>query len=246
MNTANLRGAGKFFRQCGGAVSRFRREGLVIRCAVFLLAVVLLLATAAGPSWAAAAAGTGGKQTPSIRLFGSIQFRGPLKNVPLWLDVIKRNARTPVFTPGSKLNRSTTWDALKAQLEDKPPMEQLKLVNRFWNQWPYRLDPEVYGKEDYWAIPDQFRKNSGDCEDYAIAKYYTLRELGFKPEQMRIVVLMDTIRNLAHAVLVVYLDGDAWVLNNITNSVLSHTTYKNYVPQFSVNEQYRWAHVRPK
>lgn len=61
---------------------------------------------------------------------------------------------------------------------------------------------------------------------------------------MRIVVLKDTLRNLAHAVLVVYEGDDALVLDNLSNSVLSHKIYKQYVPQFSVNESSRWAHFR--
>jgi predicted transglutaminase-like cysteine proteinase len=60
------------------------------------------------------------------------------------------------------------------------------------------------------------------------------------------VALVDTIRNLAHAVLVVYMDDDAYVLDNLTTLVLSHTRYQHYAPQYSVNEVYRWAHVRPK
>ncbi len=48
-------------------------------------------------------------------------------------------------------------------------------------------------------------------EDYTIIKYFTLKEMGVDPASMRIVVLRDTIRNLAHAVLVVYSDGDAHV-----------------------------------
>lgn len=182
----------------------------------------------------------------SIKLFGTVEFRGTLKGVPSWTSMLERNKKNPLLVAGAKLNSSTGWDDFKKKLQTMSPMEQLKAVNRFWNQWPYRLDPEVYKKPDYWATPDEFRRNSGDCEDYGIAKYHTLKELGFSPDNMRIVVLMETIRNIAHAVLVVYMDGDAWVLDNLSNSVLSHSRYKNYVPQFSVNEKFRWAHVRPK
>lgn len=188
----------------------------------------------------------GKNKSAKIRLFGTVEFRGPLKTLPAWLSVLERNAKNPIFVPKSRLNSKMTWDDFKAKAEKLSPMEQLKMVNSFWNQWPYREDIKVYGKPDYWAIPAQFRKNSGDCEDYSIAKYFTLRALGFPPEQMRIVVLMETIRNIAHAVLVVYLDGDAYVLDNLSRNVLSHTRYRNYLPQFSVNEKNRWVHVRPK
>ena len=47
------------------------------------------------------------------------------------------------------------------------------------------------------------------------------------------------------AVTAVYLDGDAWILDNLSNAVLSHKRLSHYRPQFSVNEEYRWAHLTP-
>lgn len=181
-----------------------------------------------------------------IQLFGTVEFKGNLKTLTQWLNAMEEHKKHPIFLPESKLNASTTWDVWKSSLEKMPPLEQIKAVNSFWNKWPYRQDKDVYGKEDYWAAPYLFRKNSGDCEDYCIAKYFTLRELGYSPEQLRIVIVMEKIRNIAHAVLVVFLNNDAYVLDNLTSSVLSHTKSRNYAPQYSVNEQYRWAHVRPK
>ena len=186
-------------------------------------------------------------QAPArVKLFGSTEIKGPLKNVPIWVDAMLRNDANPLLVPGATLNSSTTWASFKARLEGQAPMEQLKLVNAFWNQWPYRLDQEVWGKPDYWASPDEFKNKSGDCEDYAIAKYYTLRGLGWDAEDMRIVVGMLTMRNMAHAILAVNLDGDAYILDNLSNSILSHTRYLSYVPSFSVNELYRFAHIMPK
>jgi predicted transglutaminase-like cysteine proteinase len=54
-------------------------------------------------------------------------------------------------------------------------------TNRFLNDWRYKPDDQNYGQRDYWATPLEFLRRSGDCEDYAIAKYVTLRELGFAP-----------------------------------------------------------------
>jgi predicted transglutaminase-like cysteine proteinase len=63
---------------------------------------------------------------------------------------------------------------------------------------------------------------------------------------MRVVVVTDTIRNLVHAVLVVYHEGNAYILDNLSNLVLPHTRLTHYRPHFSVNENYRWAHMMPK
>lgn len=179
-----------------------------------------------------------------IKLFGTVEFRRPLSTLPGWLDVLDRNAASPIFNPARQFNRTTTWAILKQRTEGKSPLEVLKIVNSFWNTWPYREDMANWGKPDYWAIPAQFLKKSGDCEDYAIAKYFTLKELGFSPDDMRIVVLRDTIRNLAHAVLVVYLDGEAYVLDNLSNVVQPHSRLRNYNPQYSVNENGRWTHIK--
>ena len=125
-------------------------------------------------------------------------------------------------------------------------LEKLNIVNRFWNLWPYCTDPEVYGKPDYWAAPYQFLSKSGDCEDYCIIKYFTLKELGVSIDDMRIVVVKETIRNIGHAILAVY-DGDKiYILDNLSEAVRPAERVRNYVPQFSVNEKYRWVHVKAR
>lgn len=182
----------------------------------------------------------------SGKLFGTVEFRRPLDSLPGWLDVLKRNRAESVFYPEKYFNKSTTWQALSAKAQPLSTMERLRLVNQFWNGWPYKEDITNWGKADYWAIPAQFILKSGDCEDYAIAKYFTLKELGLDPASMRIVVLRDTIRNLAHAVLAVYVNGDIYILDNLSNVVLSHKRLGNYSPQFSINEYGRWAHIKGK
>ncbi len=186
------------------------------------------------------------KKPAKIRLFGSIEFRGPLKALPQWLKVLDKNAQNKILVDGFKLNGGTTWEQFKAKVDGKPLITQIKIVNSFWNQWPYKQDKHVYKALDYWAAPYEFRKNSGDCEDYAIVKYFTLRALGVPMEQMRIIVVKDTILNLAHAILAVYIDEDIFILDNISKNVLSHSRIRNYIPQYSVNEKNRWMHVMPK
>ncbi len=186
------------------------------------------------------------KKPKTPRLFGSIEFRGPLKALPQWLRVQERHSKNDILTNDKKLNAGTTWSGLEAKVKGKSELDTIKIINSFWNQWPYKQDPSVYKAPDYWAIPDEFRRKSGDCEDYAIAKYFTLRKLGFPPEKLRIVVLKDTILKLAHAVLAVYIDGDIYILDNLSRNVLSHSRIRHYIPQYSVNEKNRWMHVMPK
>ena len=61
----------------------------------------------------------------------------------------------------------------------------------------------------------------------------------------RIVLLKDNIRNIAHAVLAVKLNDESYILDNMSDLVLPHIKYEHYIPQYSVNEFYRWAHISP-
>lgn len=206
------------------------------------------LGEAAEKKGSAAASQSGAKSggEKGQKLFGTVEFRRPLDTMPGWLDVLKRNSGESIFYGDKFLDKRTTWDTLRSRTKDLKGLAQLRAVNKFWNTWPYREDIVNWGKQDYWAIPAQFLLKSGDCEDFAIAKYFTLKELGVDPANMRIVVLRDTIRNLAHAVLAVYLDGDIYILDNISNIVLSHKRIGNYSPQFSINESGRWTHIKGK
>ncbi|MEG6591413.1 transglutaminase-like cysteine peptidase [Desulfovibrio sp. 1188_IL3213] len=192
----------------------------------------------------AAVAPKSSTQSSRLHLFGTVEFKRPLSSLPGWLDVLKRNKKDPIFIPGKYFKKSVTWDSFKKNAQGKSPMELLRYVNGFWNTWPYKEDIVNWGVEDYWAIPSEFLRKSGDCEDYAIVKYFTLKELGIPAENMRIVVVRDTLRNLAHAVLAVYLNGDAYILDNLSNTVLSHSRIRQYSPQYSVNEVGRWAHLK--
>ena len=213
---------------------------------------------AAGPDQnpaqaAAQAPSAQGAQSAPIRLFGTVEFRSPIKNLPKWERVRDSEIRRPTFLPGGGLDLDTRnpgveqrWATLRGRLKNAPLQEQVREVHRFFNQWPYKTDMELWGVEDIWNTPREFIERSGDCEDYAIAKYYALRDLGVPANLMRIAAVMDTIRNLGHAVLIVYMDGDAYVLDNLTNLVLSHRRLTHYTPQYTVNEEFLWRHVVPK
>ena len=188
---------------------------------------------------------------PTVRLFGSVEFRGSLSALSNWVRVTDLAARQVEELAGCNAAgeacppAAANWQQALKQAEGLPKVEQLKEVNAFFNRWPYRLDQDAFGVSDYWATPLEFLTRSGDCEDFSITKYYALRQLGFPAERLRIVVLRDTIRGISHAVLVVYLDDDAYVLDNLSDLVLPHASYEHYLPQYSVNEFNRWAHIRP-
>ncbi len=187
----------------------------------------------------------------SMQLFGTREFRGPLRALTGWTSLIDRAAdQTRGFAAcdGATADCSAaalSWQMMLERGGQLQGVDRLVWVNRFFNRWPYRMDLEVYGKSDYWASPEEFLSYSGDCEDYSIAKYFALRQLGVPQQQLRIVVLKDAIRNIAHAVLAVAESDKIYILDNLSELVLEDRRYGHYQPQYSVNEQYRWAHIRP-
>jgi predicted transglutaminase-like cysteine proteinase len=105
------------------------------------------------------------------------------------------------------------------------------------------LDIVNYGVENYWATPREFAINDGDCKDYAIAKYFTLRKLGWREDDLRIVVLQDMNLDEAHAITVAYSDNTAYVLDNLLGQVVRAAIIHHYHPFYSINETGWWLHV---
>jgi predicted transglutaminase-like cysteine proteinase len=189
--------------------------------------------------------------TTAPQLFGTTEFRvDSLAALPQWQHVLREIARErPLYRACAEAaatcpsQSAIAWQAMLRSEVGQRRFDQIQAVNQFLNQWQYRTDEQNYGQRDYWATPLEFLRRSGDCEDYAIAKYVSLRQLGFAAEDLRLVVLRDIVRDLPHAVLAVYLDGEVYVLDNLTSAVLPQEQVTHYVPYYSINETTRWAHV---
>ncbi len=191
------------------------------------------------------------RQSKDKAVFGSVEiFSRSFKALPQWARVLgAMESELPSFQGCLRDQRACTtpglrsWRKIIFAAKGLSRREQLVMVNKFFNSWPYKYDQELYGVSEYWASPTEFLRRSGDCEDYSIAKYFALKELGFKMDEMRVVILRDDIRNIGHAVLVVYEEEDILVLDSLSDLVLSDSKYKHYIPQYSMNEGKRWAHI---
>jgi len=107
----------------------------------------------------------------------------------------------------------------------------------------YRTDTENYGVPDYWASPEEMaRLGSGDCKEAALAKMWMLAALDVPLSSMRIVVLKDMRRDLGHAVLIVSLKGDNFVLDNVTNEIRLDQSITWYQPLYAVNTAGSWIY----
>lgn len=187
-------------------------------------------------------------------LFGSMEFRADsIQAIHKWRDVLdKIDNEQPLYSlcdiDFSRCNQQAMaeWRRFIQRNKGLEGMARIRAVNTFVNEWPYRSDLEVWGKSDYWATPGEFLQFSGDCEDYVILKYITLLELGVQDDAMRLVVVRDTIRNIAHAVLSVEEENETHVLDSLLQDVIPHGQIKHYIPQYSVNQTTRWAHIMPQ
>ena len=125
------------------------------------------------------------------------------------------------------------WFALlKAQLTES---EQLRTVNDFFNETiAYKDDSVTWKETDYWATPiELMRKGAGDCEDYAIAKYMTLRLLGVPSSKMRITYVKALTQNIAHMVLVY----EGKVLDNLVGDIRPVSQRTDLLPVYSFNAE---------
>jgi predicted transglutaminase-like cysteine proteinase len=122
--------------------------------------------------------------------------------------------------------------------------QKLDLVNDFMNRTRFVSDREHWGKEDYWATPIEFLvTNGGDCEDFSIAKYFTLRALGVPDDKLQITYVRETrIYNQAHMVLAYFSTPEAepLILDNINPAVLPAGSRNDLVPIYSFNGSGLW------
>jgi len=182
-------------------------------------------------------------------LFGYRQTeRSDISVFPQWVQALERQLADNLRDGdcrGGKLNTCymRNWREFLERIRKLPRSEQIRQVNHYANNKDYVLDLDNYGLEDYWAIPREFLFNGGDCEDYAITKFMSLRWLGYSPESLRIVVLQDTNLRIAHAVLALGTGDDILILDNQVDDVLSHHSIVHYAPVYSVSETRWWMHV---
>ena len=141
--------------------------------------------------------------------------------------------------------RTVNWHNLMSSRIDSE-LSKLERVNDFFNRIPYRDDYEQWDTKDYWATPiEALASNAADCEDYAIAKYFTLRELGVSPEKLRITYVKAVELDQAHMVLAYYQAPEAipLILDNLNPSIRSADERDDLVPVYSFNAEGLWLAV---
>ena len=185
------------------------------------------------------------------RLFDSTERRASnIAMFPKWSGTLSRYfneadlANAPCSATRFNKCHLADWKRFLDSLDGVDRRRQIDAVNAYMNRQRYLTDPRNYGVKDYWATPAQFFTRNGDCEDYAIAKFMSLRALGIPNEAMRIVVVQDLNLRIGHAVLVVYHEGRALILDNQARRVVDSASIRHYKPVYSINETHWWLHRR--
>ena len=137
-----------------------------------------------------------------------------------------------------------------AERRKAAPLAELELlldINRALNRVPFVEDQIHWGEIDYWATPAEAVGSGGaDCEDFSIAKYFLLKELGVPTQRLRMTYVKSLKLNQAHMVLAYYPrpDADPLVLDNLEDSVRPASQRTDLVPVYSFNDEELWIERR--
>lgn len=152
---------------------------------------------------------------------------------------------TGMMNPATRLQ----WQNLSKLMPTWTQDKKLQYINGFFNNWTSINDKNNYGVEEYWASPEEFlSRNGGDCEDFAIIKYYALRYFSWPTQNMWILLVNDKKTDEKHAVLAVKTsDKRLFILCNLSRPayllIPADRYMQNFTPLFALNEHGLWMLV---
>jgi predicted transglutaminase-like cysteine proteinase len=144
--------------------------------------------------------------------------------------------------------RLVTWEDILRN-DGGSDSEKLEKINSFFNKNIFFIDDiTLYGVKDYWATPVEFlSRGAGDCEDFAIAKYFSLKIMGVAEEKLRIAYVKALQQNIFHMVMLYYSTPGAepLILDNLIDSIKPASERRDLLPIFTFNGAGLWlAHDR--
>jgi predicted transglutaminase-like cysteine proteinase len=139
--------------------------------------------------------------------------------------------------------RLIAWNNLIKSKQGHSELEKLKSVNDFFNQFRFHSDISFIGESDYWMTPLEFIiKGGGDCEDFSIAKYFTLLALGIPMSKLRIMYVKALELDQAHMVLAYYesRSTEPLILDNLVSAIKLGSKRADLQPVYSFNGDGLW------
>lgn len=159
---------------------------------------------------------------------------------------ILQNARN--LGPGTVVRVQALLETIQ-EVTNQDDDARVKAINGFFNrQVMYKEDKEAWNAVDYWATPlEMLAKGEGDCEDYAIAKYFSLLAAGVPSVKMRMVYVRAQMAGglQAHMVLAYYPQPNAepLILDNLVTDIRPASRRPDLTPVFSFNAEGLWQGV---
>ncbi|MCG6929453.1 MAG: transglutaminase-like cysteine peptidase [Desulfofustis sp.] len=139
--------------------------------------------------------------------------------------------------------RLTDWQDLIRNDASTTDLEKLEKVNAFFNRVDFIADGLLWKQEDYWATPLEFLMlNGGDCEDFSIAKYFTLKKLGVDEDKLNLTYVKALELNQSHMVVTYFATPEAepLVLDNLVDDIRPASARSDLLPVFSFNGSGLW------
>ena len=136
------------------------------------------------------------------------------------------------------------WRQVVSELQSDDIDEKLYSINRFFNRFDFVDDIIHWNEKDYWATPiELIATGAGDCEDYVIAKYFSLIELGVPESKLRLMYVTALELRQPHMVLAYYETPTSipLVLDNINRRILPANKRRDLAPIYSFNGNGLWA-----
>ena len=134
--------------------------------------------------------------------------------------------------------RLVAWENLIITDNSQTELEKLEKVNQFFNQMEFVEDIDHWGNKDYWATPIEFLgTQGGDCEDFTIAKYFTLKAMGIEEEKLYLTYVKALTYNVHHMVLTYFSTpgSEPLVLDNIVADIKPASQRRDLLPIYSFN-----------
>jgi predicted transglutaminase-like cysteine proteinase len=135
------------------------------------------------------------------------------------------------------------WEDLIISDNSQTDLEKLEKVNQFFNQMEFVDDIDHWGVKDYWATPIEFLgTQGGDCEDFTIAKYFTLKAMGIEDEKLNLTYVKALNYNVHHMVLTYFSTpgSEPLVLDNLVTNINLASQRKDLLPIYSFNGTGLW------
>ncbi len=192
------------------------------------------------------------KSDGGFGLLGSIEINGGDSQVfKKWQAVLPECDRQLMLLQrnmtqvGQATGAMNYWLRIVRGVGRTQSVHQLSLLNSYINE-SAGYDPQAAnaGVRDVWRSPLNLIGFRGDCEDFAITKYFSLLALGYPEEAIRFIVVKDSRRRVIHAVTSVDFEHECYLLDSLRPVATKEVNMLHYQPLVSMRRNMHFTHFR--